>query len=228
MTTPRDWLDTLGAGVKVFCLDSGLEGASFVRPVAARTFVGDGMADPIRHGTRMAEIIASADPLDPGVAPACDLYVAKVISHHHATRPIAEALAWALESGADVVSMSFAYRGLDADVLARLEELDAAGCICLAAWHASLTYPHSHPCVLSCGSLGGGGDPDVRTVAEVMRRAPASQLRPYRGNSVATAHAAGIAACGKALMPRLSRPGFAASLATPRGSAGGRSAPEPA
>jgi hypothetical protein len=206
-------MDTLGDGVKVFVLDAGLIATPFVSPAEVKTFTATDTTDLRGHGTRMAEIIASRDPGDLGIAPECDLYIAKVVEVGQGTSPIVRALRWAKNAGAQVVSMSFAYRTPDPDVDQALAELDAAGCICLAAYNAALPYPAACEHVVSCGTLESDADADALTVGEVTKRTPAGPLRPYRGSSISTAVLAGIAACAKSFQPSLTRSQFLAALA---------------
>jgi subtilisin family serine protease len=106
-----------GAGVKVAVLDTGIDaGHEAFRGlrITERDFTGEGDGDPLGHGTHCAGTIAGRD-IDGyryGVAPGVDeLLIGKVLgSDGGSTGGLMQAVLWALESGAHVISMSL---GLD-------------------------------------------------------------------------------------------------------------------
>lgn len=102
-----------GAGVKVAILDSGIDaGHEAFRGlrVTQRDFSDEGDGDRVGHGTHCAGIVAGRDVggYRCGVAPGIDeLLVGKVVSSlGGTTEALMRAMLWALEEGADVMSMS--------------------------------------------------------------------------------------------------------------------------
>jgi subtilisin family serine protease len=106
-----------GAGVTVAVLDTGIDAtheAFAGLRITERDFTGDGDGDIEGHGTHCAGTIAGrdVDGFRYGVAPGVEeLLVGKVLgTAGGSTDALMRAMLWALESGADVVSMSL---GLD-------------------------------------------------------------------------------------------------------------------
>ncbi len=106
-----------GVGVTVAVLDTGIDAthdAFAGLKVTQRDFTGDGDGDRQGHGTHCAGTIAGRDldGLRLGVAPGIDeLLVAKVLGGEGgSTDAVAQGMLWALEAGANVMSMSL---GLD-------------------------------------------------------------------------------------------------------------------
>ena len=106
-----------GSGVTVAVLDTGIDaGHEAFRGVriTERDFTGEGDGDRIGHGTHCAATIAGqdVDGYRYGVAPGtAELLVGKILgSDGGSTEALMRAMLWALESGADVMSMSL---GLD-------------------------------------------------------------------------------------------------------------------
>jgi subtilisin family serine protease len=102
-----------GAGVKVAVLDTGIDAGHEAfkgLKVTQRDFTGEGDGDTDGHGTHCAATIAGrdVDGFRFGVAPGIDeLLVGKVLgTDGGATDAIAEGMQWALQSGANVISMS--------------------------------------------------------------------------------------------------------------------------
>jgi subtilisin family serine protease len=106
-----------GAGIKVAVLDSGIDASHEAFQglrVTQRDFTGEGDGDRVGHGTHCAGIIAGRDlnGYRYGVARGIDeLLVGKVAgAKGGSTDALMQAILWALESGAHVMSMSL---GLD-------------------------------------------------------------------------------------------------------------------
>jgi subtilisin family serine protease len=104
-----------GAGIKVAVLDTGIDaGHEAFRDLqlTERDFTGEGDGDPVGHGTHCAGTIAGRDVngYRYGVAPGIDeLLVGKVLgTDGGSTEALMQAMLWALESGAHVMSMSLA------------------------------------------------------------------------------------------------------------------------
>lgn len=98
-----------GRGVKVAVLDTGLAPHPTLKaPVATKSFIsGQSVSDGDGHGTHCAGTIASNDE-DIGLAPEVDLIIGKVLSNEGlgSSSGIADGVEWAIEQGADVISMS--------------------------------------------------------------------------------------------------------------------------
>jgi subtilisin family serine protease len=106
-----------GAGVKVAVLDTGIDAgheAFHDLQITEVDFTGEGDGDRIGHGTHCAGTIAGRDVnrYRYGVAPGIEeLLVGKVLgSDGGSTDALTRAMLWALDAGADVMSMSL---GLD-------------------------------------------------------------------------------------------------------------------
>ena len=110
---PDVWRRTKGLGVRVAVLDTGidsdhpdLEGAI----EQTRDFTGEGIEDLNGHGTHCAGVIAARknDIGFIGAAPLASLLVGKVLrnSGAGALSALAEAVDWAVEQRADIISMS--------------------------------------------------------------------------------------------------------------------------
>ncbi|MGJ3250929.1 MAG: S8 family peptidase [Elainellaceae cyanobacterium] len=110
---PDVWIQTMGDGVKVAVLDTGID---LDHPdladgiVEVKDFTNEGIEDGNGHGTHCAGIIAARlnDTGFVGVAPRSQLLIAKVLTNEGggAFHWIADAVLWAVEQGADIISMS--------------------------------------------------------------------------------------------------------------------------
>ncbi len=103
-----------GKGIKVAVLDTGIDAdhpAFSGINITQKDFTGEGDGDGHGHGTHCAGTIAGrdVDGLRFGVAPGIEqLFIGKVLGAQGggSTASIASAMLWALESGADIISMS--------------------------------------------------------------------------------------------------------------------------
>ncbi|MFS0694423.1 S8 family peptidase [Streptomyces nitrosporeus] len=114
-----------GSGVKVAVLDTGIDlGHADVkdRVVGSKSFVGtDTVQDGHGHGTHVASTVAGSGAESggrlKGVAPGADLLVGKVLGDNGsgADSGVIAGMEWAVEQGADIVSMSLGSDGGTAD-----------------------------------------------------------------------------------------------------------------
>ena len=112
---PEHWRETAGRDVRVAVLDTGLE---LTHPdlsdavEAARDFTASpiGPLDRVGHGTHTAGTIGARrnDRGVVGVAPECRLLIGKVLGDDGSgdDRMVARGIDWAVESGADILSLS--------------------------------------------------------------------------------------------------------------------------
>ena len=110
---PKVWVQTMGEGIKVAVLDTGVDSD---HPdlqdgiTAVKDFSGDGIEDVNGHGTHCAGIIGARlnNVGFVGVAPKTELLIAKVLGNDGtgAFSWIADGVLWAVEQGADIISMS--------------------------------------------------------------------------------------------------------------------------
>lgn len=205
---PKAWMDTLGDGARVLIVDTGFCASTpFVFPQQVRSFIG--RADPSSvdgHGECVAQVMASQDPINFGVAPACELYIAQAIGEPHSWSSLLLALDWAKDLAVDVVNMSFAFASHNDSLAARLDDLASRGTILVASYNEHLAMPHSHPAVISVGGLGCVRA-DICTAA-AHHPAILQAGKPFRGTSAAAARIAGVAACAKAYDRSISREDF--------------------
>ena len=110
---PNVWTETMGEGVKVAILDTGIDTD---HPdlkdaiIDTEDFTGDGIEDLNGHGTHCAGIVAARlnNVGFVGVAPKSDLLIAKVLANNGRGdfAWIAKGVDWAVERGAHIISMS--------------------------------------------------------------------------------------------------------------------------
>ena len=102
------WSHTQGQGVTVAILDTGMNShPDLPEPKTAYSFIrGQTWRDGNGHGTHCAGTALGRNGI--GVAPAADLIVGKVLSNGGSggSDGIAAGIAWAVDQGADVISMS--------------------------------------------------------------------------------------------------------------------------
>lgn len=142
LRVPPLWKQSRGQGVKVAVLDTGwdVEHPDLVGAVAAaEDFTGSrrGARDGNGHGTHVAGVIAARRNHTGvvGVAPECRLLVAKVLADDGGGSEgwIVRGIDWALEQGADVLSMSFGSRQPNRAIYEAIERAVAAGKFVLCA-----------------------------------------------------------------------------------------------
>ena len=163
------WQTTVGAGVRVAVLDSGVNDGpdGFCEPFVAEydavtdTFGPGAAADFDGHGTHVAGSIAQCSGNGfggAGMAPGAQIMPVDVFSGLSADAShIAMGIDWARENGASVINMSLGCANcLGSDLLgAALERAADAGILLVAASGNTPTavfYPANHPAVMAVGA----------------------------------------------------------------------------
>jgi subtilisin len=202
---------TKGKSVRVAILDTGVDTnhQDLVGKVLAnRDFTGsrNGAADVQGHGTHCAGIALR-------VAPEAEFLNGKVLgdSGSGSSLGIASGIDWAVEGGADVISMSLGSSAPDSRIRAAVQRAVARGVIVIAAagnegpGEGTVGFPGGFPecvCVASTNSVGQvsryssrGPRVDIAAPGESIRSTyPGGRYAVLSGTSMATPQIAGIAA----------------------------------
>lgn len=216
---PDVWTQTMGDGVKVAVLDTGID---LDHPdladaiVEVKDFTGEGVEDGNGHGTHCAGIIGARlnDTGFVGVAPRCQLLIAKVLTNQGggAFHWIANGVLWAVEQGADIISMSLGgayssnrlYQAVHVALAKGVKVLCAAGNEG-SLFQNSIGYPGRYGGVITVASHDENGNRSGFSSrgGEIDVMAPGSHIwSTYRdggyaelsGTSMATPFVAGLAA----------------------------------
>lgn len=216
---PDVWRLTQGDGVKVAVLDTGIDPdhQDFVDAIAeAKDFTGDGIEDENGHGTHCAGVIGAR--LNGvgfvGVAPRSKLLVGKVLANNGngAYSWITEGIYWAVDSGANIISMSLGGPTSDPEMYSAIQYALFHGVhvICAAGnegalYSNSIGYPGRYGGVITVASHDRNGNPSGFSSkgGEVDIMAPGSDIwSTYKhggyaelsGTSMATPFVAGLSA----------------------------------
>jgi subtilisin family serine protease len=216
---PEVWRRTKGEGVRIAVLDTGidpdhpdLEGAV----EQARDFTGEGIEDLNGHGTHCAGIIAARqnDIGFIGSAPQSSLLIAKVLKNGGGgtLQAVAEAVGWAVNERADIISMSLGGREGDPVLFEAIHTALARGAIVICAagnsgalFTNSIGYPARYGSVITVAAHDQHGQPSGFSSrgAEIDFMAPGQDIwSTYRqggyaklsGTSMAAPFVAGLAA----------------------------------
>lgn len=159
-----------GKGINVGVLDTGVHGdhpaldgriAGFtlIDPLGRRITV-DPTFDAGSHGTHVCGTIAggkTSDNVSIGVAPEAKLLVAGVLVGESTLRTLIEGIVWAVEQGADIISMSLGFtyfEPLFVHVFERLLDLDVLPVVAIGNEnHGNTSSPGSAYNALSVGAL---------------------------------------------------------------------------
>jgi subtilisin family serine protease len=165
---PSFWRQTEGEGIKVAVFDTGVD---YRHPdlrnaiASSRDFTGSdtGVADTAGHGTHVAGIIAARRNNRGiiGVAPACDLYSAKVLGDngHGNWKRISKAIDWAIEKKVDIISMSLGAPRAPSGVGKAIDRAIDKGIIVICAAGNdgsrldSVNYPAKYPLTVAVGAI---------------------------------------------------------------------------
>ncbi len=216
---PDVWTITQGEGAKVAILDTGIDPdhQDLANAIADQNdFTGDGIEDENGHGTHCAGIVGAR--LNGvgfvGVAPKSELLIGKVLDNNGSGTYswISEGVYWAVESGANIISMSLGGSGSDPELYKAIQHALYYGAfvICAAGNEGSLFmnsigYPGKYGGVITVASHDRNGNPSGFSSrgGEVDIMAPGSDIwSTYKkggyaelsGTSMATPFVAGLAA----------------------------------
>jgi hypothetical protein len=182
MHVPDVWerFDTRGEGATVAVIDTGVDPTHPDIDLAAwAEFDADGQRvdsdphDPQGHGTGMSSLVVGGDESGTqiGVAPGAELLVARQDPEGRFTSTVA-ALEWAVENGADAVSMSFDFGPLAAEGIEPFENAIAAGTVPVPAGFGPDLFlaPGAYATALTAGAVDselapfhGGNGGEIRT-----------------------------------------------------------------
>jgi len=219
LRTYEAWAETLGEGVKVAVLDTGID---MDHPdldgqiVATQDFTGDGIQDVNGHGTHCAGIIAAKinDVGFIGVAPKAKLIIGKVLGNDGsgAYEWISDGVRWAFDEGADVISMSLGGPSTTPGLFQSIHEVLAQGgkIICAAGNDGSLYtnnigFPGKYGSVITVASHDYNGNPSgfssrggeldfIGPGDGIWSTYTGGSYRQLSGTSMATPYVAGLAA----------------------------------
>ncbi|MDM8556813.1 S8 family serine peptidase [Desulfococcaceae bacterium HSG7] len=171
---PDVWQETKGKGIKVAVLDTGIDtDHPDLKDAIVKTenFTDDdSVEDTNGHGTHCAGIIGARfnSKLFIGVAPECELMIGKVFNAKNSTTNdwIANAVDWAVASGADIISMSLGSPIPSPDVYKSIHLGLAKGVFIFVAagndgslFRNSIGYPGRYGGVITVASHDRNGNP---------------------------------------------------------------------
>ena len=216
---PDVWVLTQGEGAKVAILDTGIDTdhPDLADAIAdTKDFTGDGIEDANGHGTHCAGIVGAR--LNGvgfvGVAPKSELLIGKVLGNNGsgAYSWITEGIYWAVDSGANIISMSLGGPESDPRMYEAIQYALYYGVHVLCAagnegslYTNSIGYPGRYGGVITVASHDHNGNPSGFSSrgGEVDVMAPGSDIwSTYKnggyaelsGTSMATPFVAGLAA----------------------------------
>lgn len=215
-----------GSGITVAVIDSGVDAthpdlAGSVLPGTDFTErgSGDGHTDVSGHGTGMAGIIAGHGRVR-GIAPGAKILPIRVFTTPGTGRVSAESVRWAVDHGADVISISMGGDSEDLAVRLAIEDAIRQNVVVVAAAgnrpeDRNVVYPAAFPGVVAVGGVGRNGEHSAASVTghAIVITAPGDDITSTglnhewsvgSGTSGAAAIVAGSAALIRAKFPDLS------------------------
>lgn len=181
---PELWVQSRGEGVLVAVIDTGVDAdhpdlAGQVWESQDFTDSAYGCRDRIGHGTHVCGIIAAVDNGIGviGVAPSATLLVAKAVGDDGSAKAscVAQAIKWATERSADIISLSLGSQ-VDSQVIddALIEAVNAGVIVVCAAGNDGFSHAVSYPAKRSAAI----GLIAVAAVDEDGKLAPYSSIGP--------------------------------------------------
>jgi subtilisin family serine protease len=216
---PAQWKATRGENIRVAVLDTGIDArhpdlADAIDRARDFTASWHGSSDRQGHGTHVAGTIAArANEVGViGVAPLCRLLIAKVLGDDSSgtSGSVAAGVDWAVDSGADILSMSLGSPQPATEIHAAIRRAVAKGkfVICAAGNDGrdrSVGYPARWEETVAVGAVNRTGSvarfssrgPEVDICApgqDVLSTFPGGRYAKLSGTSMATPFVAGVVA----------------------------------
>lgn len=162
---PSLWKQSQGDGVIVAVVDSGIapHHALSDAVIDSRNFTSDGdLCDTLGHGTHCAGVIAARAGAAKGIAPKSKLLSLKVLGHSGmgSNEAVADAVHFAVEAKADIISMSLGSVRPNDRVHAAIKAAHDRGVIVVCAAGndgGSVNYPAAFPETIAVGAVDKSG-----------------------------------------------------------------------
>lgn len=162
---PSLWKQTKGAGVTVAVIDSGVSPHFALKDVVVdyRNFSGDGdQYDTLGHGTHVAGVIGAKSGSAKGIAPECKILSLKALGHSGmgSLKAVADAVYFAIEAKADIISMSLGSARPDDRLHAAIRDAQSQGAIIVCAAGndgGAVNYPAAFQETLAVGAVDKNG-----------------------------------------------------------------------
>lgn len=202
---PSLWKQAKGSGVTVAVVDSGIAMHPALEGAVAeyRNFSSDSeVHDSLGHGTHVAGIIGARSGIAKGIAPEATLLSLKVLGHSGmgSNDAVSQAIRFATEHKADIISMSLGGGRPDAQMHQSIQRATAAGIVVVCAAGndgGSVNYPAAFAETIAVGAVDRTG-----TICEFSSRgkeiavaAPGAEVTStWLGNGYATVSGTSMAA----------------------------------